>query len=147
MNDGDARYELMGFPGAVIPFIRAMEASRLRAAADHGLSSIEFRALFAVAETREITPKQLASDLGVTNGAITGLSDRLIAAGLLQREAHPGDRRSLYLTLSGRGHETMRDMHAGLNEMLSVAVEGIDPGELETLSAALRQVTESISAR
>ncbi|RFA16288.1 hypothetical protein B7R21_02610 [Subtercola boreus] len=144
MPDESASYELTGITGAAIPFIRAMEAPRVRSAEEHGLSSIEFRALFMIAEAGSLRPKQLADQLRVTNGAITGLSDRLIAAGLLNREAHPNDRRSLYLTLSPAGHTAMRSMHSGLAAMLERAVEGIDERELAAAMAALRHMTESI---
>src|SRR4051812_683934 len=80
---GPSRHLLGGFPHAALSFFRALEANRAHAASRFGLSEMDLRALFRIAEAGRITPKTLAADLLVTTGAVTGVGDRLISAGLV----------------------------------------------------------------
>lgn len=146
-EDQTRRHLLTGFPDAAIHLLRALEEDRQRLAADHGISPIELRCLFRVARYGSMTPKQLAADLSVTNGAITGISTRLVHAGFLHRVAHPNDRRSLYLELTPEGHRAMAAIHADFNAMVGDATLDLTADELDAATTALRLVTGAIRAR
>jgi MarR family 2-MHQ and catechol resistance regulon transcriptional repressor len=134
---GPERHQLEGFPESVMMFVRAMEGNRRKVASDFGLTEIEIRALFRIAEAGNIMPKELASDLLVTTGAVTGVSDRLIASGLVTRIAHPDDRRSLFLELTVAGHAAMRTM-------LVDAARGLDAADVASTTNMLRRLTERL---
>lgn len=75
-----------------------------------GLSIPQFDALSTLTEGEGMTQQDLAARLYVTKGNVSGLIDRLVEAGLVERRPIPGDRRShaLHLTpagtdLAGRG--------------------------------------------
>jgi MarR family 2-MHQ and catechol resistance regulon transcriptional repressor len=138
---GPERHQLEGFPKSVMMFVRAMEGNRRKVASDFGLTEIEIRALFRIAEAGNITPKELASDLLVTTGAVTGVSDRLIASGLVTRIAHPDDRRSLFLELTTSGHAAMRTMHTNFIAMLVDAAQGLDAADVASTTNTLRSLT------
>lgn len=140
------RHVLEGFPDSVLHFVRAMEANRRKVASDHGLTEIEIRALFRIAEAGNVMPKQLAADLAVTTGAITGVADRLVDAGLVQRLAHPDDRRSLFLELTTAGHQSMKRMHVNFIGMLVSAASDIDQRQLDLTGETLKAITERIIA-
>ncbi len=76
-------------------------SSRLRAI---GLSVAQFDLLSTLTESEGITQRDLAERLYVTKGNVSGLVDRLVEAGLVDRKPIPGDRRShaLHLTSEGR---------------------------------------------
>ncbi|MFN3481919.1 MarR family winged helix-turn-helix transcriptional regulator [Rhabdaerophilum calidifontis] len=69
-----------------------------------GLSIAQFDLLSTLTEAEGITQRDLAERLYVTKGNVSGLVDRLVEAGLVDRRAIPGDRRSyaLHLTTEGR---------------------------------------------
>jgi len=146
-EDQTRRHLLTGFPNAAIHLLRALEDDRQRIASDHGISPIELRALFRVARVGSLTPKQLAADLSVSNGAITGISTRLVAAGFLHRVAHPNDRRSLYLELTAEGHRAMAAIHSDFDAMVGHATLELTTDELAAATTALNQVTDAIRAR
>ncbi|KQP90958.1 MULTISPECIES: MarR family transcriptional regulator [unclassified Methylobacterium] len=68
-----------------------------------GLSIPQFDALSTLTEREGMTQQDLAARLYVTKGNVSGLIDRLVEAGLVERRPIPGDRRShaLYLTPGG----------------------------------------------
>jgi DNA-binding MarR family transcriptional regulator len=74
-------------------------------------------ALMRVLHGREPTsPSQLADDMGMTRGAITKLADRLLAKGLIDREASPDDGRSHTLRLTAQGADLVPELAALADE-------------------------------
>ena len=69
-----------------------------------GLSIPQCDVLTTLTEREGLSQQELAERLYVTKGNISGLIDRLVAAGLVERRSLEGDRRShsIYLTPHGR---------------------------------------------
>src|SRR5215207_5439498 len=70
-----------------------------------GLSIPQFDLLSTLTEREGLSQQELAERLYVTKGNVSGLLDRMVEAGLVERRSIPGDRRSnaLHLTERGRG--------------------------------------------
>jgi DNA-binding MarR family transcriptional regulator len=60
-------------------------------------------ALLRVAFDEPMAPSRIADRMGLTRGAVTKLADRLIAKGLIRREASREDGRAQTLTLTSQG--------------------------------------------
>lgn len=69
-----------------------------------GLSIPQFDLLSTLTEQEGLSQQELAERLYVTKGNVSGLLDRMVEAGMVERRAIPGDRRSnaLHLTPKGR---------------------------------------------
>ena len=80
--------------------VSAAIAGRLRTI---GLSIPQFDLLSTLTEHEGASQQELAERLYVTKGNVSGLVDRLVEAGLVERRAIPGDRRSHALHLTRRG--------------------------------------------
>lgn len=146
MSGGEPeRHVLQGFPDTAARFVRAMEQNQRRVAAERGISDFDLRAIFRIAAAGSITPKQLATDLSVTKGAITGLSTRLVDAGLVARVEHPLDRRSLHLELTPAGHDAMREMHDDFRARLSAAGTLLGDEELSAAASVLQALTRRLT--
>ncbi|WP_371477848.1 MarR family winged helix-turn-helix transcriptional regulator [Kitasatospora sp. NBC_00315] len=75
------------------------------AAARHGLSSSQAKALGAVHEP--VPMRALAGRLGCDASNVTGIVDRLEALGLAHREAAAGDRRVKIVVITEQGREIL----------------------------------------
>jgi len=140
-------HRLSGFPAAATEFVSALDGNRHRIAARAGVSGTELRALFRIALLVSITPKDLATHLGMTTGAVTAISRRLVEIDLLHRIDHPGDRRSLYLELTPHGHDVMGEIHRDFTDMLSASTTALDAAQLEAFTAALASVAAEVRIR
>jgi MarR family transcriptional regulator, organic hydroperoxide resistance regulator len=69
-----------------------------------GLSIPQFDVLSTLTEREGLSQSDLAERLYVTKGNVSGLIDRLVDAGYVERRNAPGDRRSnaVFLTPAGR---------------------------------------------
>ena len=106
-----------------------------------GLSVPQCDVLTTLTEREGVSQQELAQRLYVTKGNISGLIDRLVTAGLVERRVTEGDRRShaIYLTREGR-----RLASLGLESQKRFVGETIgrlspgQVGELEDLIVAVR---------
>ncbi|MDJ0321804.1 MarR family transcriptional regulator [Pseudarthrobacter sp. PS3-L1] len=141
------KHVLAGFPQAATRFVRALERNREKIATDRGLSPSELRAIFWIAEHASVTPKQLAEHMELSTGAITAISTRLVDLGWLERVAHPNDRRSLYLVLTGEGHAVMADIHNEFNTMIADSTTALSLEDLTVFERALQTVADEVFRR
>ena len=146
-QDQHGRHALTGFPDAAIHLLRALEEERQRLAEEHSLTTTDLRGLFRIAESGDLTPKELAGDLALTGGAVTGISGRLAAAGLLQRVTHPEDRRSVRLQLTSEGHRTISAIHADFIAMVARATHGLSEEDVAIANDVLWRVTGALRER
>ncbi len=76
---------------------------------EYGIPTNDFRAVSLINREPEVTPKRVAEYLRLTMGAMTTLVDRLVNAGLVVREPHPRDGRSVLLRPTELGVQASRD--------------------------------------
>ncbi len=102
-----------------------------------GLSSNELRGLEVIAAGGETTAGRLATALGLTTGAVTGVVDRLEQRGLVQRRTDLEDRRRVLVVLG----EGASGQLAGVPDPLAAAVAEVvavaDANRLATVNRLL----------
>lgn len=80
--------------------------SSLQAAAAHGLRNIyQIRALLLIAKSQENTSGALAAVFGIPHANLTGITDALVAKGLIFREHCQLDRRIILLHATEKGDQ------------------------------------------
>ncbi len=111
-----------------------------------GLSVAQFDLLSTLTEAEGITQRDLAERLYVTKGNVSGLVDRLVEAGLVDRRAIPGDRRSYALHLTEAGRKAAQ---AGMETQLLFVGETVGklpPQDLEMLDRVISRWRDTIRA-
>jgi DNA-binding MarR family transcriptional regulator len=98
-----------------------------------GIPLVFFDVLIHVAaapETR-LTMSRLSTDVALTTGGVTRLVDRMVDAGLVERQNCPNDRRSIHVVLTPEGR-------AVLGRAVAAHVDGIERHLMAHLDASDR---------
>ena len=114
-----------------------------RAAEILSVNNTDLHCLNVIENRRGVTAGELASEAGLTTGAVTGVVDRLERAGYARRVADPADRRRVRIEVTDRFYERANriwakvaaDWHADLARRFTAA-------ELEVIVAFLRASNE-----
>lgn len=88
---------------------------------------------------------ELAQAAELNPGAMTRLLDRLEAVGLLQREAHPSDRRTLRIVLTARGKAIWPELEACANRVRERALAELDEKQRTELVRMLEHVHANLT--
>ena len=74
-----------------------------------GIPMVFFDVLIHVgaAPQGRLTMSRLSTDVALTTGGVTRLVDRMVDAGLVERQNCPSDRRSIHVVLTSAGHAVL----------------------------------------
>jgi MarR family transcriptional regulator, 2-MHQ and catechol-resistance regulon repressor len=86
----------------------------------------------------------LATMLGVRLSTMTGVIDQLEGKGLVERQDHPEDRRSLQVRLTAEGRKLYQHAHEAFLEHLTPLVEDRSSAECDRIISFLADVTQTI---
>jgi len=90
---------------------------------------------------------ELSRRLMVTGGNVTGITTALVAEGLVERRAIPGDRRAQLVRLTPAGKRAFDVMAEEHERWVKDMVGGLTPADRERLRALLGKLKTTISAR
>ena len=85
---------------------------------------------------------ELSRRMMVTGGNVTGITDQLVAEGLVERVAVPGDRRAYRIKLTAKGREQFIDMAHQHEDWVVDAFAALNAKEIATLHRLLGKVKE-----
>jgi DNA-binding MarR family transcriptional regulator len=112
-----------------------------------GLSIPQFDVLSTLTEQQGLSQSDLAQRLYVTKGNVSGLIDRLVEAGYVERRSAPGDRRSnaLFLTPAGA---TVADEGIRLQKAFVAETLGkLAPADLKLLDGIITSWRDAVKRR
>ena len=104
-----------------------------------GLSMPRYRILRYLQSRSEVNMSEMQGSLLVCGSTLTELVDGLVRSGLVLRMRDQGDRRMVYLRLTGEGREVYREVLAFRCERLKDVMAGEDAG-LDGINAFLNGV-------
>ncbi len=111
--------------------------SRIPAWAEVDLTMPQLKVLFLAAGPEPLPTSRAARSLGMTLSTATGVVDRLVAQGLVQRREAPADRRIVLLTATDSGRALIdRLLSAGLSHFREL----LDRLTLEQLEVVARVI-------
>ena len=90
-----------------------------------------------------LTMGELSRRLMVTNGNVTGLIDRLVGEGLVERQPAPSDRRAQMVRLTPAGKAAFHGMAPVHQIWIHGMLEGLGRDELEALHDLLGKLKDS----
>jgi DNA-binding MarR family transcriptional regulator len=105
-----------------------------------GISGIFFELLLRIGRSPDgrLTMSELAQQLGLTSGGTTRLVDRVVGAGLVERESCPSDRRVQWVVLSAEGERKLDEaLPVHLQDLQREVFDRLDAEEVAVLGRAL----------
>jgi len=110
-----------------------------------GLTVPQFFALLTIYRQAERVPiGKLADDTGQCSATMTGIVDRLVKAGLVERQRNPQDRRSVLVTLTEQGRHLLETALERRQRHALRALGCLTPQEQIQFLRLLRTVLEAL---
>jgi DNA-binding MarR family transcriptional regulator len=109
-----------------------------------GLSPVDLLAMDLIARRGRLSAGDLARELHLTTGGITGLVDRLQGAGFARRVADPDDRRRVLVEATAR-ERRVGELYAPLAAGLRKAVERYSERDLAMLTEFIRALRSAVA--
>ena len=134
--DGDGSELIAAFDAVV----RANASVVTQVSARAGIHESALRALTLISDTGYSTPTEVAGYLGLTSGAVTNMVDRLSAAGFVERQRNPNDRRGSHLVLSAAGTALVAEVRQRYADVLRT----VDGAGSEDLLHALSDIANGL---
>jgi DNA-binding MarR family transcriptional regulator len=107
--------------------------------AQYDLSLTQLRVL-GILRDRRVRMTRLADFLGLEKSTMTGLVDRAVKRGLLERGPNAHDGRAVDVFLSPRGGALAERFHAQVRRSLSPLTSGLGPAEQRQVQAMLERM-------
>jgi MarR family transcriptional regulator, organic hydroperoxide resistance regulator len=98
-----------------------------------GVTAVQLKALYRISSNPNISLGDLAEKLRLTNSTVSGVIDRLVQSGLVERIVPPENRRSVLIHLTESGRELLKSLLEGdsilinkVNELMNLPKEDIE---------------------
>ena len=102
-----------------------------------GITSVQLKALYKIDNNSNISLGELAEKLRLTNSTVSGVIDRLVHSGLVERVVPKGDRRAVSIHLTEDGIKTLEHFNSSDSILMKKIKEVLDLPE-EEISHLLR---------
>lgn len=106
------------------------------------VSGAQLRAVMVVEQSDGINLRRLATQLDMLLSSASRLCDRLVAAGMLEREPGRFDRREIALHLTPEARRLLAELRADRQEQLGAVLAGMSPEGRDALLRGMREFDE-----
>jgi len=108
--------------------------------ARHGITATQLNVLKLLQAVGDLSLSELSRRMAAKNSTITGIVDRMVAAGLVAREQSAEDRRVWTIKMTDAGKAMARRIDVAPWDLLRGALAALPPSELEALISTLAKV-------
>jgi DNA-binding MarR family transcriptional regulator len=130
----------------IVTLARLIRTEADKRARLHGMTRAQWTILINLERQPGLLQKELAEVLEVEPITVARLVDRLEARGMVERRGDPTDRRCWRLHLTGESRPLMAEIGHQLNDLADIALDGIEPAQLEAMLPALTRMREQVAA-
>jgi MarR family 2-MHQ and catechol resistance regulon transcriptional repressor len=89
--------------------------------------------LVALKHKQPVSSREVATELGVTRGAVAQFVDALVQFGLIEKNVDTNDRRISYLTLTKEGKAKLKKFEQFRNKLTKEITKSLSDAELEQI--------------
>jgi len=104
------------------------------------LTAVQGMVINFLGQEDEIISSELGKRTGLDSATLTGILDRLEAAGLIERRRHPADRRAIHICLTEKGRDIAGEIYDMSKKANQSFLSSLDTDEISTLHELLGKV-------
>jgi DNA-binding MarR family transcriptional regulator len=113
----------------------------------YGVTPTQLSVLKLLHEIGDLSLGSLSKEIRAHNSTVTGIVDRMEAAGLVERARSEEDRRVWIIRLTPSGRRVAERAQVSPWDTLRDAIEALSPSELEKLMVLLKKVAERVQTK
>jgi len=113
----------------------------------YGVTPTQLSVLKLLHEIGDLSLGSLSKEIRAHNSTVTGIVDRMEAAGLVERARSEEDRRVWIIRLTTAGRKVAERAQVSPWDTLRDAIEALSPSELEKLMVLLKKVAEQVQSK
>lgn len=126
--------------------LRAMESSDRETCACHDVTHLQGMVLVEIANNQPLNMQQLAQSMQLAVSTMSRVVDKLVNAGLIDRQPDKDDRRVVQCTLTEAGQDTAGQLKDCYDEFFDKLVDNIPPDDLSGFLSGLRILVKQVLA-
>ena len=126
--------------------IRGIDLHSRRLVQEHGLTGPQLVLLRAIGSVREISLGELARQVSLSQGTVTGVADRLEGRGLIVRTRSEADRRRVLVRLTEAGFSVLAEAPSLLQDEFVACFRKLAPWEQTLILSSLQRVASMMGA-
>ncbi len=109
-----------------------------------GITATQLNVLKLIEAVDDLSLSELSRRMAAKNSTVTGIVDRMVAAGLVEREQSVDDRRVWKIRMTAEGRSLCQQIEVAPWDLLREALLALPPGELEGLIVTLTKVAAHV---
>lgn len=113
----------------------------------HGLGMTEGKMVLLLAQHGPQKASAMAELLRITSGAVTGIADRLIEHGYIERMRSDEDRRIVLLEITDEGRKLVGYIHEMRERIMFKLYDGFELEEMELATNMFRRMSDNLESK
>jgi DNA-binding MarR family transcriptional regulator len=110
-----------------------------------GVTRAQWGLIAAIMSNPNSTQRELAAKLEVTDVTACRLIDRMVAAGLLERQEHAQDRRAYRVALTQEAEPLMAKLAAAAETYESEVFANLDDADIDLFNTLLARISQNLA--
>ena len=115
--------------------------------AKRSITHTQFFVLVAIHSNGRCPMSRLAANMHVSSPTISGIVDRLVKGGYVQRIEDPQDRRQVVVELSGKGRQLIEQFQSAVMLRWSEVLQALDEKEVEAFSNVISKLRKELQGK
>lgn len=145
MTEENAGKKSKLFPYAVLTKLIFSRNYQMTAMNERGLNMSQMFVLAKLNECGPLNLTALAKAILVTNQAMTGITNKLVGEGLIERVYSESNRRQIVVQLTQEGHSFMNAYFEHVYEEFGMMFGSCTPEEIDRVNRASREIVEILA--
>ena len=112
-----------------------------------GLQPRQARVLSTLHRIGETSQRTLANEFDITPASMSSMCDRLVAAGLIERQVDPDEKRAFLIRLTAKGESKVQDIHKAWEDIDKIIVEAIGRKPAKSLADLATGLRDQLGGR